>query len=259
MRLLPLMAANLWCWGWLLISSLAALLLAPFWLLGGRLAGWSAARAAREGTWRYARLYLKLISPFVPLKVSGAGLVRPGSPAIVAANHQSWLDLYLMSRIEDRNICVLVRAWPFRRLFFFGPLMRLADYIETEGPGAEAILERARQELAAGAVLLCFPEGTRSRDGRLGRFRSGIFKLAVELNAPVVPMVISGSGRVMPKGSFIFRPGPIELSMGPRIAPDGFAEESIAHGALRRFVRRRFISALAQEEQSSLPERPERL
>ncbi|MDR1044423.1 MAG: 1-acyl-sn-glycerol-3-phosphate acyltransferase [Candidatus Adiutrix sp.] len=241
-----LVAANLWCWGWLLLASAASLFLAPFWFLTGRIRGWSVARTAREGTWHYARLYLRLIEPFVPLRVSGTELVRPGSPAIVAANHQSWLDLYLMSRIEDHNICVLVRAWPFRRLFFFGPLMRLADYIETEGTGAESILKQAGKELGAGAVLLGFPEGTRSRDGRLGRFHSGIFKLATELNSPVAPMIIKGSGRVMPKGSFVFRPGPIELEMGPRLDPGLFAGEAIPHGALRRQVRRRFLSALDQ-------------
>jgi len=91
---------------------------------------------------------------------------------------------------------------------------------------------------------LGYPEGTRSRDGSLGRFHSGLFKLAVELDRPVIPVIIRHSGRIIPKGSFIFRPGCIKITYESPVEPRWFAEETIPHGALRRFVRRRFQSAL---------------
>jgi len=240
----PGFLANLWCWAWLISLSIAALGLSPWWLLFGRLKGWSRARSAREGIWIYGRLYLKLIRPFIRVEIDNPDLAAAKSPLIITANHQSWLDIYLLGAQNARDICMLVRAWPFKKLFFFGPLMRLASYIETEGVTAEEILDRCRKELERGAVILCFPEGTRSRDGSLSRFRSGAFKLAVELGVPVLPLIIHNSGRVMPKGSFRFRPGTIKMELGPEVTADRFQEATIAHGALRRFVRRIFLARL---------------
>lgn len=123
--------------------------------------------------------------------------------------------------------------------------MRIAGYIETEGVEAVDILSQCRREMDAGAIVLCFPEGTRSRDGSLGKFHSGVFKLAAELGRPVVPMIVKHSGRIIPKGSFIFRPGRIKIVLETPAQPGLFAGEGIPHGALRRFVRRRFLSALS--------------
>lgn len=239
-----LIMANVWCWGGLIVISLAALIAAPFWLAAVRLAGWSWTRGAREGTWLYASLYLMAIRPFVRLEVVNTGMTRKHAPAIMVVNHQSWLDLYLMAAQQARDICILVRAWPFKRLFFFGPIMRMAAYVETEGAELDGILDKCRREMDAGAVILCYPEGTRSRDGALGRFHSGVFKLAVELDRPIVPVIVRHSGRIIAKGSFLFHPGCIKICIETPIDPGGFAGETIPHGALRRFVRRRFQNAL---------------
>lgn len=239
-----LIAANLWCWASLFIISLAALLAAPFFLLAGRLRGWNWARVVRLGTWIYASLYLLAIRPFVRLRLHGAEKVVRHFPAVFAVNHQSWLDLYLMASVPSRNICLLIRAWPFKRLFFFRPLMQLADHVPTEGAEVADILGRCRREMAAGACILGFPEGTRSPDGSLGRFHSGLFMLALSLQRPLIPVIVKGSGRVMPKKSLIFRPGEIEILFEEPIDARQFAGEAIPHGALRRFVRQRFQSAL---------------
>jgi 1-acyl-sn-glycerol-3-phosphate acyltransferase len=64
-----------------------------------------------------------------------------------------------------------------------------------------------RGELARGHSLLVFPEGTRTVTGRLGDFQPGVFRLAVELQAPIVPVTVTGMYRVMRKGSLLIRPG----------------------------------------------------
>lgn len=239
--------ANLWCWVALLAVSLAALLLAPAWLILGRAwKGLSPARGIREGTRIYARWYLAAIRPFVKIELAGRAPKADDYPLIVTANHQSWLDLYLLAALPwSGNVCLLVRSWPFKRLFFFGPLMRMAAHIETEGRAPEEILNEGRQALAKGAVIACFPEGTRSPDGSLGRFRSGGFKLAAELDLPILPLIIHHSGRVMPKGSLRFQPGTIRLEQKPLIYPSVFKNEAIVHGALRRTVRRVFLDSLS--------------
>ena len=237
-------AANLWCWILLFMLSTLALGVAPLWLVGNRLKGKSWIRSAREGIWLYGWVYLMGIRPFVKTAITGADLALKRAPAIMVINHQSWLDIYLLGTQNARNLCFLVRSWPFRRLFFFQPLMRLAGYIETEGVAADEILKKCRAELQAGAMIVCFPEGTRSRDGSLGRFHSGVFKLATELDISVIPLVIRHSGQIMPKGSLVFQPGTIHLEMGPVVEPEKFKDETITHGAMRRFVRHHFKSVL---------------
>ena len=243
--MIGLAAANFWAWGCLAALSALALLAAGPWFWWGRLRGRPGSVVVREGIWLYGRAYLKLLRPVARVEFAAAGAGRLKGPALLAVNHQSWLDIYLLAAQSARDLCFLVRAWPFRRLFFFGPLMRLAGYIETEKAGPEEVLRRCREEVDRGAVLAAFPEGTRGPDGALGRFHSGLFKLAVDLNLPVNPLIIHHSGRVMPKGSLFFRPGSILVELGPPIRPEPFVRAVIPHGAMRRAARRVFQAALA--------------
>jgi 1-acyl-sn-glycerol-3-phosphate acyltransferase len=70
-----------------------------------------------------------------------------------------------------------------------------------------ALVERMRQELATGASLLVFPEGTRTVTGHLGAFQPGLFRVVQQLGAPIVPVTVTGMYRVMRKGSYLIRPG----------------------------------------------------
>jgi 1-acyl-sn-glycerol-3-phosphate acyltransferase len=69
------------------------------------------------------------------------------------------------------------------------------------------LVKRMREELARGASLLVFPEGTRTLDGRLGEFQPGVFRIVQQLGAPIVPVTVTGMYRVMRKGSPLIRPG----------------------------------------------------
>ena len=72
-------------------------------------------------------------------------------------------------------------------------------------------------------TIIMFPEGTRSPDGELQRFKKGAFVLALEASCPIVPVGIRGSREVMPKGSFRIRRGTIEVRVGPPISTEGLA------------------------------------
>jgi 1-acyl-sn-glycerol-3-phosphate acyltransferase len=250
------LAANIWAWSGLAVLSALALLLAGPWLGWGRLRGRSVPAVIRDGVWLYGRACLHLWRPVVKVNLAGRRAARLKGPALMAINHQSWLDLYLMSAQNARNVCFLVRAWPFRRLFFFRPLMRLAGYIETEGAPLEDLLASLRAEAGRGAILAAFPEGGRSPDGELGRFHSGLFKLAMDMNLPVWPLVIHHSGRVMPKGFFLFRPGSIRVEFGPPLRPEDFAQALVPHGAMRRAARLFFQRTLAAHDRINRPARP---
>jgi 1-acyl-sn-glycerol-3-phosphate acyltransferase len=119
--------------------------------------------------------------------------------------------------------------------------MRLSGYIYTEKSDYETILVLCRREMENKSVIVCFPEGTRSLDGKLGRFYSGAFKLAVELDRPIVPLVIKGASGVMPKGSLIFRPEKLELKMFGAVYPQSFKDEVCPHLAMKRDIVKRFV------------------
>ena len=96
-----------------------------------------------------------------------------------------------------------------------------------------------------GSVSVCaFPEGTRSRDGRVGPFKGGAFQLAIEAGAGVVPVAIEGSGKVLPAAGFRVRPGRIVVRVGAPLATQGL----VAHdrNALAQQARAAVVALLAE-------------
>ena len=131
---------------------------------------------------------------------------------LVLSNHLSYLDPPLLGGVFPRPLRYLAK----KELFFFpfGVFCRMygAFPIDREGADRNA-LERVKELVAAGEGVVLFPEGTRSRDGRLGPFRGGAIRLACALASgaapvPIVPVGIDGSDRVLPRGAFVPRPGP---------------------------------------------------
>lgn len=241
--------ANLWGWSALISWSLLALGLTPLWLAAGLASGRKLPVTVREGIWIYGKVYLMLLAPAVKIRAAGSELTCEHAPAIIVANHQSWLDIYLMGTQNKKSVVLLVKAWPFKRLFFFGPLMRLAGYIATEGRELADIENDCRKAVSEGSSIICFPEGTRSNDGSLGRFHSGAFRLALALKLPLIPLCLHGSGKVMPKGSMVFRPGVIEAEIMPPLNMQKFTDMALPHRAMSRYVRDMFIDRLKELSQ----------
>lgn len=241
-----------WLYGVFLVLAAAMLVMTIPCLLLGRLRRRPDTETAREIIWRFGRACIKAAGLAVPVEISRPGAIKNIGPAIVAVNHQSALDIFLLAAQDAKNVCFLSRGWPFRKLFFFRPLMRLAGYIETESSPAGAVLDQCRRELEAGACIAGFPEGTRAPDGVLGRFHSGIFKLAVDTGFRIVPMVIHDSHKIFPKGAWIFRPGKIHIEVLPPVDPAVFQGEAIPHGALRRHVRSLFADRLRAGYESAV-------
>ena len=174
----------------------------------------------------------------IRLEVTGRENI-PSQPCIFMANHVSNLDPPL-----------LLPELPFRTSFFLkrslikipilGTGMRLANFIPVDRDGR---LESARQSvkfasevLASGVNISIFPEGTRSRDGKLLPFKKGPFFLAMESGAPVVPVSIHGSEQMMSKGSLRIRPGTAHLTFHPPIYPADFANREQLTAAVRASI-----------------------
>src|SRR5262249_26486768 len=88
---------------------------------------------------------------------------------------------------------------------------------------ARRTIDHAADRIRQGCSVVIFPEGTRSRDGRLGPFKKGGFHLAINSGADVVPVAIRGTREVMPRGSLLIRPGVVDIEIGEPISTAGLA------------------------------------
>lgn len=152
---------------------------------------------------------------------------------IVASNHASHLDPVLVGSATERRLTFLARSTLFEPRFF-GALIRAlgAVPIEREGVGIGG-LRAALTVLGQGGAVLVFPEGTRSRDGELGSFRTGAVRIAQRSGAPIVPVWVEGSRRAMPRGARFPRPRAIEVRVGTPFRVDPRADLDVATASLR--------------------------
>ena len=145
------------------------------------------------------------VFPFWHVRIEGE---QPRSGAYVCtSNHQSFLDIFAMSR-QRREMKWIAKEEVFQ-IPFFGLYFRLSGDIPVNRGDREsggAALQKARWYLDHGMPVMIFPEGTRSRDGKMGPFKPGAFRLAVEAQVPIVPVAVTGSAYGMPKGSPWIRP-----------------------------------------------------
>jgi 1-acyl-sn-glycerol-3-phosphate acyltransferase len=120
--------------------------------------------------------------------------------------------------MQHPKIILLTNEWVYHSPFF-GRLVQLADYYPV-AEGTEMGIERLRKKVEQGYSIVVFPEGTRSVDGKIGRFKKGAFYIAEMLNLDVQPLLLHGTGHTMRKGDFMLYDGQMTMSFLPRIAPD---------------------------------------
>ena len=149
------------------------------------------------------RLYLRVV-PMMRLRIEGFDRVDSARARILVGNHQSLLDPIMLMAIEP-NLSGPAKDYLFRWPGL-GASLRLVRFYPSETTGA-ALVDKMRtgieEALKDGSSLLFFPEGTRSRSGRLGEFHNGAFRMAVEYGLPVQPVVIEGIRRVLPAGTML--------------------------------------------------------
>jgi len=190
-------------------------------------------RTIGSGLRRAIRFYgwvLVCLVPFrAPVKVEYRGDMLPDA-VIFVANHNSAIDPYLFGAIATEN--GFVTSWPFK-IPLYALFMRLAEYVNSED-GWDEMSRQCRDLLGAGSSITIWPEGHRSRDGRLGRFKNGAFALAVQTGYPIVPVCILGSGIVFPPGSKLLTPGIVKLIVLDPVYPENEGEtQEIAVKELR--------------------------
>ena len=158
---------------------------------------------------------------------------------LLLSNHQSFLDPILVALALPRHVRYLARESLFRTPGFRWLIKSLgAVPIRRGGMGAGGI----RQSLAvlrAGEVLLVFPEGTRTRDGRIGAMRAGLGLLAKRAVVPVVPVAIHGAFEAWPRSAKVFRFSPVRVGLAKPVAPGelaGLETREVAEAVRERVV-----------------------
>jgi 1-acyl-sn-glycerol-3-phosphate acyltransferase len=154
-------------------------------------------------------------------RVSGLEHVPASGPAILASNHLSFIDSMYLPLMISRPVVFPAKAEYFSAT---GPLGRMwAAYLRStkqleidrnEARSAQATLEAAAEILRGGDLFGFYPEGTRSPDGRLYRGRSGLGWLVMNTGAPVLPVAMIGTRKMLPPGAPLPRPTRIDIKIG---------------------------------------------
>jgi 1-acyl-sn-glycerol-3-phosphate acyltransferase len=161
----------------------------------------------------------------ISLQVDGLQHIDPSRQYIFIVNHQSNIDIPVLVQALAKFQLRWLAKKELLRIPFFGWAMWATKHVTVDrADPQDAIksLERAEKCLAAGISLVIYPEGTRSKDGNLLRFKKGGFLLAVQTKTPVVPVTVNGSGAVLPAGAWRLRPGLIKVTVEEPISVEGF-------------------------------------
>ncbi len=193
---------------------------------------------------RFLRIVAVLLTKtFPPWRLSVEGSFPGKGPYVVVANHQSMLDILLLSHLP-REMKWVAKEELFRTPWVGWMLRMTGDIPVRRGDpesGGEA-LEKAKSYLARGMSVMMFPEGTRSARGTMLPFKSGAFRLAIEAGVPVLPVAVSGTAHGMPKGGPWVRPCRATARILEPVSVEGLRPEDTTR--LRDQVRERIAQAL---------------
>src|SRR5690349_16889041 len=134
-------------------------------------------------------------------------------PVIIAANHRSFLDPFVIGMVARRPIYYVAKQELFRHRLVAWFLASLGAFPVRRGTGDGDTIDTAKAILARGDVVVMFPEGTRVRPGALGKPRRGVGRLALETGAPVVPVAVIGTEDV--RRGWLIRPRRVRIRVGP--------------------------------------------
>jgi 1-acyl-sn-glycerol-3-phosphate acyltransferase len=161
----------------------------------------------------------------VHVRVSGLEHVDSSRSYIVAANHQSIYDIPIVFTTLPLQLRIVAKESLGRIPFLGWHLQRTGHLlIDRTNPGA-GVLKRMAHLVSAARSLIVFPEGTRSVDGNVGRFKAGIFLLAIDSALPVLPVSIAHSRLVMTKGRLIVCPGEVVVTVHEPLSTAGITRE----------------------------------
>lgn len=184
----------------------------------------------------------------IRIRVEGRDNIQPGVQYIFLSNHTSNVDAPILLPLIPGMTSVFIKR-ELMKIPLLGTAMRLGKYVPVSRGNsreeAQRSVEAAAHALNSGVHITVFPEGTRSPDGKLLPFKKGSFFLAEETGAPIIPVVITGTERMMPKGSLRITPGEAQVNFLPPIRP----QDATSREDLMDRVRSAMVDELARRRQ----------
>ncbi|WP_036492320.1 MULTISPECIES: lysophospholipid acyltransferase family protein [Nocardioides] len=196
--------------------------------------------------------------------ITGLEHVPRSGAVILASNHLSFIDSTMIPIVVPRKVVFLAKSDYFTGPGIKGALVRawfegmgMLPVDRDDSKAAIASLDTALEVLGRGEAFGIYPEGTRSRDGRLYRGRTGVAHLALSAGVPVVPVGLTGTQDVQPVDASLPRIAPVSVAFGPPISPAGYGDLPL--GKARRLLTDEIMTAIAglsgQEEAGTYNDR----
>lgn len=199
--------------------------------------------------WGMGTIRLGLRAAGIRVRLVGVENIPVGRSCIFMSNHVSNMDPpVLLPSLPGMNSVFLKKS--LMKIPLLGTAMRMGKFVPvSRGHSREEAMqsvEAAKDALAHGLNIMVFPEGTRSPDGKLLPFKKGAFFLAADTGAPIVPVIISGTTGMMPKGSLKVVPGVAEVRFLPVVEPADYASREelmvAVRGAMERVLGERALA-----------------
>ena len=171
-------------------------------------------RVHEIGRW-WARTLLKIAG--VAVSIQGLEHLAPDRSYIFAANHQSQFDIFVLQAYLPGQFRWLAKVELFS-VPIFGKALRLMGSLPIDRSNRQTAiksLDQAAAKVQGGTSIIIFPEGTRGATGQLLPFKKGGFVLAIKSGQPIVPVSISGTQFIQPRGVLRIHPGPVKVVLGP--------------------------------------------
>lgn len=161
----------------------------------------------------WSRLWCLLL--FVKVEVEGREHIDKRTSYVFVANHQGAFDIFVVYGYLNHNFKWMMKK-SLAKIPFVGTACKISRHIMVDRSSASAVQEtmsQAKRILKDGMSLVVFPEGSRTPDGKIKKFKRGAFSLAAEFGLPIVPLTIDGSFGILKKGSSSVSPGKVKLTI----------------------------------------------
>lgn len=202
---------------------------------------------------RYAPGYLfrkltvvhQVLNPLWTFRTSGTMITDPRRPYVVVANHQSFVDILLISHLPWEMKWLSKES--ILKIPCVGWMMRMAGDIRLvrgQKDSVIAAMASMHDRLSKKVSVMVFPEGTRSKDGHVKAFKDGAFRLAIEAQVPILPMVVNGADTALVKGDWRLGVSDAEVRVLEPISTEGLTLDDIPE--LRERVRDIIVAELAK-------------
>lgn len=178
---------------------------------------WANAEWIHKAQQFWARCFCRLL--FIPVEVRGLENIQAHQSYIFVSNHQSVFDIFVIYGWLPVIFKWLMKQ-ELRRIPIVGVACKAAGHIFIDRGNPVAAMESIQlveKTLVDGVSTVIFPEGTRSRDGQVGRFKRGAFQVALDVHLPIIPISLTGCYEVMPKGAVWVTRHPIRMTIGQPI------------------------------------------